>query len=65
MGVAAGVGVGGRLAASAEGGVSADELAAFAAAGAGAVRLGDEVLRTSTAGLAACSALLARTPRWS
>jgi 16S rRNA (uracil1498-N3)-methyltransferase len=28
------------------------------------VRLGSEVLRTSTAGLAAVSALLARTPRW-
>ena len=43
---------------------SPDELAAFEAAGAVAVRLGDEVLRTSTAGLAAASALLARTPRW-
>ncbi|QIK75995.1 16S rRNA (uracil(1498)-N(3))-methyltransferase [Nocardioides piscis] len=45
-----------------EGGVSPDELATFEAAGAVAVRLGAEVLRTSTAGLAAVSALLARTP---
>ncbi len=47
-----------------EGGLSDDEVAALAAAGARAVRLGTEVLRTSTAGVAAVSALLARTPRW-
>jgi len=47
-----------------EGGLAPEELAAFAAAGARAVRLGPEVLRTSTAGLAAVSALLSRTPRW-
>ena len=33
-------------------------------AGARPVRLGDEVLRTSTAGVVAVAALLARTPRW-
>jgi len=47
-----------------EGGLTHDEVAAFTAAGAQSVRLGAEVLRTSTAGLAAISALLARTPRW-
>ena len=46
-----------------EGGLTDDEVAAFAAAGR-AVRLGAEVLRTSTAGVAAVAALLARTPRW-
>ena len=48
-----------------EGGLAEDELAAFEQAGVRAVRLGAEVLRTSTAGVAAVAALLARTPRWS
>ncbi|WP_326599105.1 16S rRNA (uracil(1498)-N(3))-methyltransferase [Streptomyces sp. NBC_01803] len=48
-----------------EGGVSPEELAAFAAAGAKAYRLGPTVLRTSTAGTAATAMLLARTGRWS
>jgi 16S rRNA (uracil1498-N3)-methyltransferase len=47
-----------------EGGLSDDEVAAFTNAGAVAVRLGAEVLRTSTAGVAAVAALLSRTPRW-
>lgn len=47
-----------------EGGLTADEVAAFTAAGAHAVRLGPEVLRTSTAGLAAVAAVLSRTGRW-
>lgn len=47
-----------------EGGLTDEEVATFVAAGAHAVRLGSEVLRTSTAGVAAASALLARTPRW-
>jgi 16S rRNA (uracil1498-N3)-methyltransferase len=47
-----------------EGGLSDDEVATFAAAGAVSVRLGAEVLRTSTAGVAAVAALLARTDRW-
>jgi len=47
-----------------EGGIAPDELAALADAGAQSVRLGAEVLRTSTAGVAAVAALLARTPRW-
>jgi 16S rRNA (uracil1498-N3)-methyltransferase len=48
-----------------EGGLTDDEVAAFTDAGAVAVRLGAEVLRTSTAGVAAVAALLSRTPRWS
>ncbi|QEU94444.1 16S rRNA (uracil(1498)-N(3))-methyltransferase [Streptomyces kanamyceticus] len=48
-----------------EGGVSPDELAAFAAAGAKPYRLGRSVLRTSTAGTAATALLLGRTGRWS
>lgn len=47
-----------------EGGLTDDEVARFVAAGAVAVRLGPEVLRTSTAGVAAVSALLSRTARW-
>lgn len=47
-----------------EGGVSPEELEAFAAAGAVPVRLGREVLRTSTAGVVAVGALLSRTARW-
>jgi len=48
-----------------EGGLTDEEVEAFVAAGAVSVRLGSEVLRTSTAGVAAVAALLARTPRWS
>lgn len=47
-----------------EGGISPEELATFAAAGATARRLGDTVLRTSTAGVAALSVLCARSRRW-
>jgi 16S rRNA (uracil1498-N3)-methyltransferase len=47
-----------------EGGLTDDEVTAFAEAGAVPVRLGAEVLRTSTAGVAACAALLSRTGRW-
>jgi 16S rRNA (uracil1498-N3)-methyltransferase len=47
-----------------EGGISPEELSAFADAGVQGVKLGAEVLRTSTAGVAAVAALLARTPRW-
>ncbi|MEV4557280.1 16S rRNA (uracil(1498)-N(3))-methyltransferase [Kitasatospora sp. NPDC049285] len=47
-----------------EGGVSPDELAAFAEAGAAPYRLGPSVLRTSTAGVAAGALLLGRTGRW-
>ncbi|MFI2409952.1 16S rRNA (uracil(1498)-N(3))-methyltransferase [Streptomyces sp. NPDC018947] len=48
-----------------EGGVSPEELALFAEAGARPYRLGRSVLRTSTAGTAAAAVLLARTGRWS
>jgi 16S rRNA (uracil1498-N3)-methyltransferase len=47
-----------------EGGLDDVELAAFTDAGATAVRLGDPVLRTSTAGAAALAALSSRTGRW-
>ena len=47
-----------------EGGIAPEELAAFEAAGAVAVRLGASVLRTSTAGVAALSVLSARLGRW-
>jgi len=47
-----------------EGGISDPELAAFSAVGAEPLRMGSSVLRTSTAGVAAAAALLARTPRW-
>lgn len=46
-----------------EGGVSTDELAAFRGAGAAICRLGDTVLRTSTAGTAAL-AVLSAASRW-
>ncbi len=47
-----------------EGGISEDELAQFVAAGGQAVRLGEQVLRTSTAGVAALAALSVRLGRW-
>jgi 16S rRNA (uracil1498-N3)-methyltransferase len=47
-----------------EGGVAPEELAAFAASNARAVRLGSTVLRTSTAGAAAVSALSIGLGRW-
>jgi len=47
-----------------EGGLTPAEREAFAAAGATEVRLGPSVLRTSSAGIAAVSALLAPSLRW-
>ncbi|CAN5222121.1 16S rRNA (uracil(1498)-N(3))-methyltransferase [soil metagenome] len=47
-----------------EGGLSDEEVAAFTGAGAHSLRLGAEVLRTSTAGVVAAAALLSRTHRW-
>lgn len=47
-----------------EGGIAPDELEQFTAAGAVAVRLGREVLRTSAAGAVALGALGALTDRW-
>jgi 16S rRNA (uracil1498-N3)-methyltransferase len=46
-----------------EGGITDQELAQLGAAH--VVRMGESVLRTSTAGVAAVAALLSRTPRWS
>lgn len=48
-----------------EGGISAEELAVFEAAGASPRHLGPTVLRTSTAGSVATAVLLSRTRRWS
>jgi 16S rRNA (uracil1498-N3)-methyltransferase len=47
-----------------EGGIDVSELEAFVAAGAVPVRMGPAVLRTSTAGAAAVSALSVRLGRW-
>ena len=47
-----------------EGGIAPEELDALAASGAELVRLGDTVLRTSTAGPAALALLNARLERW-
>lgn len=47
-----------------EGGITPEELADLTGNGAEPTRLGNEVLRTSTAGVAAVAALFARTGRW-
>jgi 16S rRNA (uracil1498-N3)-methyltransferase len=47
-----------------EGGIGTDELDGLVAAGAHAVRLGPEVLRTSSAGAAALAVLSVRVGRW-
>jgi 16S rRNA (uracil1498-N3)-methyltransferase len=47
-----------------EGGIAPAELAEFERAGAIAVRLGETVLRTSTAGVTAAAIVLAATGRW-
>lgn len=47
-----------------EGGINPSELTAFSDAGARIVRMGNTVLRTSTAGVAAASAILVQTDRW-
>lgn len=47
-----------------EGGVTDAEVDSFVSAGAQLVRLGDSVLRTSTAGVAAVSVVAARSGRW-
>jgi 16S rRNA (uracil1498-N3)-methyltransferase len=47
-----------------EGGITPEELAVFRAAGAVPVRLGETILRTSTAGVAALAVLSGRLGRW-
>jgi len=47
-----------------EGGIASEEIAAITGAGAMAVRLGPQVLRTSTAAAVALGALGVLTPRW-
>lgn len=47
-----------------EGGISESELSTFEQAGAIRVNLGESILRTSTAGMAAIAAILALTGRW-
>jgi 16S rRNA (uracil1498-N3)-methyltransferase len=47
-----------------EGGIASDELDRLAAAGASIVRLGESVLRTSTAGPAALAVVSAALGRW-
>jgi 16S rRNA (uracil1498-N3)-methyltransferase len=47
-----------------EGGIAPDEIAALTEAGATAVRLGPQVLRTSSAAAVALGALGVLTPRW-
>ena len=47
-----------------EGGISPAEMAAFTRAGAVPARLGESVLRTSTAGAVAAAVLMAATGRW-
>ncbi|MGB3355814.1 MAG: RsmE family RNA methyltransferase, partial [Mycobacterium sp.] len=62
--VAVGDSAGLTLVVGPEGGISDDELAALADAGALPVRLGPTVLRTSTAAAVALGALGVLTPRW-
>lgn len=47
-----------------EGGITPGELSAFVDAGALVARMGDSVLRTSTAGVVAASVVMARSGRW-
>jgi len=47
-----------------EGGISPDELTAFTDAGATSARLGESVLRTSTAGAVAAAVVMTTTGRW-
>ena len=66
IGVNGGIGVIGDIVVivGPEGGVSPEEVEAFEAAGARSVRLGEPVLRTSSAGAAALAVLSARLGRW-